>query len=135
MEEKISREVAELEFNRFTDAMDIDVDTSKMDEEDTKGLNQLRDRVVGAIMNGSLTINDDGEPTFSPRRSRNTDPITFYEPTGATLMAMDRKKKSEDMGKLYVAMADMTKTTPATFSSMAMADLKVCIAVVTLFLA
>jgi hypothetical protein len=62
------------------------------------------------------------------------DPITFYEPTGASLMAMDRKKKAEDIGKLYATMADMTKQPIKRFAGMKYRDLKVCIAITSLFL-
>lgn len=134
MKEKVALEVAEQEFNRFVEAMDLDVDPADMDEDDKKGFEQQRDRVVSAIQFGSLVISDSGEPVFTPQRSKDIDQITFHEPTGASLMAMDRKKKTEDVGKLYAAMGDMTKTHAGVFSKMKMADLKVCMAITTLFL-
>lgn len=134
MKDKIALEVAEQEFNRFVEAMDLDVNPSDMDEDDKKGFEQQRDRVVSAIQAGTLAISDNGEPVFTPQRSKDIDPITFHEPTGASLMAMDRKKKTEDIGKLYAAMGDMTKTHAGVFSKMKMADLKVCMAITTLFL-
>ncbi len=134
MKEKVALEVAEQEFNRFVEAMDLDVDPADMDEDDKKGFEQQRDRVVSAIQFGALVISDSGEPVFTPQRSKDIDPITFHEPTGASLMAMDRKKKTEDIGKLYAAMGDMTKTHAGVFSKMKMADLKVCMAITTLFL-
>ena len=133
-DKKVALEVAEQEFGRFVELMDLDVDTSEMDAEDKKGFEQQKDRVVSAIQSGALTIGDGGEPTYTPQRSKGVDPITFYEPTGATLMAMDRKKKTEDIGKLYASMGDMTKTHAGVFSKMKMADLKVCMAITTLFL-
>ncbi len=134
MSEKIAKEVAEQEFSRFVECMDLDVDPADMDEDDRKGFNQQKDRVIAAIQSGALVISDKGEPTFTPQRSNDAEPITFYEPTGASLMAMDRKKKTEDIGKLYAAMGDMTKTHANVFSKMKMADLKVCMAITTLFL-
>ena len=134
MTNKISKEVAEQEFQRFVECMDLDVDVSAMDEDDRKGFEQQKDRIISAICNGSITVNDDGEPTFTPQRTKDAESLTFYEPTGASLMAMDRKKKTEDIGKLYAAMGDMTKTHASTFSKMKMADLKVCMAIATLFL-
>ena len=134
MSEKIAKEVAEQEFSRFVECMDLDVDPADMDEDDRKGFNQQKDRVIAAIQSGALVTSDKGEPTFTPQRSNDAEPITFYEPTGASLMAMDRKKKTEDIGKLYAAMGDMTKTHANVFSKMKMADLKVCMAITTLFL-
>ena len=134
MTDKIAKEVAEQEFNRFVESMDLDVDPADMDEDDRKGFNQQKDRVITAIQSGALVIKDSGEPVFTPQRTNDADAITFHEPTGASLMAMDRKKKTEDIGKLYAAMGDITKTHANVFSKMKMADLKVCMAITTLFL-
>jgi len=133
---KITREVAELDFTRFVEAMDIDVDTDNMTEDDKKSFNSTKDRIVKAIEKGSLVINDNGEPVYTPQRGgEDSNPITFYEPTGASLMAMDKKGKDEDIRKLYSVMADMTKTSSGIFSKMKMSDLKVCQAITMLFLA
>lgn len=134
MNDKVAKEVAEEEFNRFVECMDLDVDPADMDEDDRKGFVHQKDRVIAAIQSGALVINDKGEPTYTPQRTNDAEPITFYEPTGTSLMAMDRKKKTEDIGKLYAAMGDMTKTHANVFSKMKMADLKVCMAITTLFL-
>lgn len=134
-EPKVSFEVAESEFDRFADLMDLDLDMSKMDEDDKKEFEKQRRRVINAIQSGSLAINDKGEPIFSPARSKGVEPLTFHEPTGAALMAMDRKKKTEDIGKLYAAMGEITKSHANVFSKMAMTDLKICMAITTLFLA
>lgn len=134
MTDKIAKEVAEQEFNRFVGSMDLDVDPADMDEDDRKGFTQQKDRVIAAIQSGALVIKDSGEPVFTPQRTNDADAITFHEPTGASLMAMDRKKKTEDIGKLYAAMGDITKTHANVFSKMKMADLKVCMAITTLFL-
>ena len=134
MNDKVAKEVAEQEFNRFVESMDLDVDPADMDEDDRKGFNQQKDRVIAAIQFGALVIKDSGEPVFTPQRTNDADAITFHEPTGASLMAMDRKKKTEDIGKLYAAMGDITKTHANVFSKMKMADLKVCMAITTLFL-
>lgn len=134
MKEVIAREVAEAEFDRFVEAMDIEASTADMDAEDKKGFLEQKDRIVKAVMSGALIVNDNGEPVYTPARTKDADALTFHEPTGASLMAMDRKKKTEDVGKLYATMGDMTKTHANTFSKMKMPDLKVCMAITTLFL-
>lgn len=134
MNDKVAKEVAEAEFDRFVEAMDLDVDPADMDEDDKQGFRQQRDRVVSAIQSGALAVNDNGEPVFTPQRTKDAEPLTFHEPTGASLMAMDRKKKTEDVGKMYALMGEITKTHASTFAKMKMADLKVCQAVTTLFL-
>lgn len=130
---KIAVDVAEADFDRFIDCMDLDLNTDGMDDDEKKDLSVHKGRVISAICSGSLVINDEGEPVFTPQRSE-IDPLTFHEPTGAALMAMDRKKSSEEIGKMYVVAAAMTKTHSKTFSNMKIADLKVCMAITTLFL-
>ena len=131
---KIAKEVAEQDFNRFIEANDLLVEHDGMEKEDRESFGEQKARIVRAIAKGHLVINEDGEPVYTPQRSEDSKPLTFHEPTGASLMAMDRKKKNEDVGKLYATMGDMTRTDAKTFSSMKMADLKVCMAVTVLFL-
>lgn len=130
---KVAADVAEADFNRFIDCMDLDINTDGMDDDEKKDLSLQKGRVTSAIMVGSLVINEDGEPVFTPQRE-DTDALTFHEPTGAALMAMDRKKQSEEIAKMFAAMAAITRTNSKVFSNMKMADLKICLAVTTLFL-
>ncbi len=133
-EHKFCLEVAEKEFDRFTEAMDLDVDCEKMDEDDLKGFQSQKNIILLAIQKGDLSINENGEPVFTPTRSNEGKPITFYEPTGATVMAMDKKKKSQEIAKQFAMMAEMTQTSPSTFSKMKYVDLKVCTAITVLFM-
>ncbi len=134
--EKINKEVAEAEFSRFTEKMDLDVNTEGMSADDKRDFTLQKDRLVRCIMGGSLTIDEDGQPTYTPQRAGDdVNAITFYEPTGASYIAMDRKKVGEDMGKLFATMADITKTSSGLFAKMKNADLKVCMSITTLFLA
>lgn len=133
-DQKIDKETAELEFDRFIEMMDIDVDPEFLDDEDKKALDTQKRRIVSAIMAGSMVINDSGEPEFTPQRSGEMETLRFREPTGAALMQMDRRKKNEDMGKLYAIMAEMAKVHSNTFAKMKMSDLRICQAVASLFL-
>ena len=133
-ENKVSVEMAEQEFDRFAEAMDLEFDTSNMDQEDVKGFGHNKGIIIKAIQKGALVIDDKGQPVYTPQRTSDVKPIVFHEPTGASLMAMDGGKKTEDVKKLYHVMADVTERDAKLFSSMKMADLKVCMAVITLFL-
>lgn len=134
LEDKISAELAEQEFNRFAESMDLEFDTESMDPEDVKGFDHNKSIIIKAIKKGSLIIDEKGQPTYTPQRTENVGTIVFHEPTGASLMAMDSGKKTEDVKKLYHVMADVTGREPKVFSSMKMVDLKICMAVITLFL-
>jgi len=131
---KVDSETAENEFNRFVDMMDLDLDATFMDEEDRKGLELQKRRIVRSIQSGALVINDEGEPVFTPQRSNEIEALTFHEPTGSAFMAMDKRKKNEDVSKMYAVMAEMSKVHSNVFSKLKGSDLKVCQAVVTLFL-
>ena len=134
--EVVAREVAEQEFDRFAEEMDLDVDTGAMDEDDVSAFNKQKNRIIKAIVRGNLVINDDGEAVYTPThpRSKHTDPITFHERTGASLMAMDGKKKGYDVARTYAIMADMCRVHPNVFAGLAGTDVKVCEAVYALLM-
>ena len=130
----VVKEQAEIEFINFADAMDLDIDVDKMDIEDRKEFDTITDRLVKAIMYGSLSFNENSEPVFTPQRSGEVKAITFQEPSGGILLSMDKMKKSQDMGKMFNLMGEMTGTTSSTFAKLKMPDFKVCQGIVSLFL-
>lgn len=134
-EYKVDQETATVEFNRFTESMDLDVNLAEMSEEEEAEFKKHRGRLIKALQVGSLVINEEGEPIFTPQRGETETPIIFQEPRGSAIMAMDQKKKGHEVGKLYAIMADITGQTTGTFSKMKMSDLKICTAITTLFLA
>lgn len=133
-EYKVARDVAEEEFNTLCENVDIDNDTEAMSEEDQKGFEEQKAKLIRAIMRGTLTFNEDGLPVYTPMRSKIDNPLTFHEQTGAHLMAMDRKKEGQNVAKLLSLMDAMTKSAPGTCSKLEGADLKTCMAIITLFL-
>ncbi len=131
---KAAPEVAEAEFDRFTNEMDLDVDVDFMDEEDLTAFNKQKRRIITAIMDGSLVINENGEAVYTPRKSEGIDALIFHERTGASVMSMDGKKKGHDVAKTYAVMADITKTHQSTFAKMKGIDIKVCEALFALLM-
>lgn len=131
---QVAKEVAEQEFDRFCEAMDLDVDTERMDSEDRKSLDEARHIVVRAIERGQLIIDDKGQPQLIPSSGGDAKPIVFYEPTGATYMSTDQHKKTHEVAKLCAVLGDMTRTNAKLFSNMPARDFKVCKTLVTLFL-
>lgn len=127
-ENKVVAEVAEAEFERFVECMDLDLDTAGMDSEDLTQFSKLRKRVIRAIENGALVVNEDGEAVYTPqnRKSKHQEALVFHERTGASLMAMDGKKKNYDVAKTYAVMADMCKVHPNVFANLVGIDVKVC---------
>lgn len=134
-DQQVAAEVAESEFERFCDAMDIDTDPLEMDEEELKGFAATKRALIKSMCAGQLVIDEAGRPVYTPRLGDNRTPIVFSEPTGASYMAMDSKKKSHDVTKMYAAMADMTGQPIVRFSRMANRDIKVCQKIIVLFMA
>lgn len=128
-------EMAQAEFDRFVDIMDLDLNGEDMDGEDKADCSRLKAVMIKAIRRGSLIINDEGEPIFTPQREKNAEAIKFEEPTGYVPYASDSKKGGQVVAKMYAQMAAMSNQQPKRFVAMKMPDLKVCTAIYTLFLA
>lgn len=135
-ESKIDKATAEKEFDRFVDMMDLDLDTADMDVEDLTAFKKQKSRIVRAIERGALIVNDDGEAVYTPcnRKSKHSDAITFHERTGASLMAMDTKKKNHDVAKTYAVMGDMCNVHQSVFAGLVGNDVKVCEALFALLM-
>lgn len=130
---KIALEVAEAEFDRFVSLMEIDVDTDDMDEEEAKSFRGMKKKLMFAIQSGALTFAENGEPTYTPRRSEDQTPLTFKEPKGAAI-SVQRNKKASDASQMFAIMGDITGTHGNIFSKMVMKDLQVCTSITNLFL-
>ena len=130
----IEREAAEADFYRFTEAMDLDVDVSDMDAEDTADFDKQKMVVVKAIERGKVKINEKGEPVFCPSVTEGVTEIIFREPTGGSYLAMDRKKKNYDITKTFSVMSDMTRVPILIYSKMPKRDLKICQAIFVIFM-
>lgn len=132
----VNKDVAINEFEGWAAFMDLDIDVSSMDSEDATQLTKLKDRIIRGIERGSLTFNDDGEAVYTPQnsKSKHKEPITFHERTGASLMAMDGKKKNHDVAKTYAIMGEMCKVHPSTFAGLVGTDVKICEALFSLLM-
>lgn len=132
----IDEETAKIEFDRFTESMDLDLDKSNMDAEDLTAFEKNKNRILTAIQRGAMIINEDGEAVYTPqhKRSKYKESITFHERTGASLMAMDSKKKNHDVAKTYAVMADMCSVHPGIFAGLVGTDVKVCEAIFSLLM-
>lgn len=132
----ISLEVAESFFDDWADSMDLELDENFMDHDDLGQYRKQKKRLVSGFMRGALRINDKSEMVFTPEnpKSRYKDPITFHERTGASVMAMDGRKKGHDVNKMYAVMADMCRIQVKDFAGMQGRDIKICEAICTLLM-
>ena len=133
-EPRVCEDMAERDFNRFGETMDLDFDKKHMDAEDKQGFDDMKRRIVEALKRGSLVINDNGCPEFTPTMEPDAKPIVFNEPTGAALKATDTKKKDHDVEKTLAFAAAITGENQSRFDAMKQRDLKVVLAITGLYL-
>lgn len=130
---KVAREVAEAEFIRFCDAMDVDYNTDRMTDEDSKDFNESKGLLLDALQIGVLEIDSDGMAVVYPKKG-DIKQIKFNELCGADYVAMDNKKDTQSFAKMFAMMGSITKLPPATFSKLKKFDAKVCLSIAKLFL-
>ena len=137
MAEVVDRETAELEFNKWAAAMDLTakLDPATLDDADRKEVATEKRRLVDAIMDGRLVVNDKGEFVFTPVTEERPQPILFSEPSGAALMAIDKAGERENVRKSFNVLAEITGQNVPRYARMKNRDLSVCTAILILFLA
>ena len=134
--EKISRDVAEEEFVRFTRVWDIDVNTDNMSGEDKESFDQQKGRIVNQIVAGHAVVDEDGDIHYTLKYPKgDTAVLHFRVPGGNAYTSMDSFKDRQNIGKLNAFMGAMTKQAPKFFSNMDGRDVKFCQGVAVLFLA
>jgi len=100
---KVAPEMAEQEFDRMCDSLDIDLEVTN--DEDARSLEAQRGKVVKAITSGALTIGDDGLPTLTTREGAA---LAFKMPTGATLLEADKAPAGQDQRRMYLLIGALT---------------------------
>lgn len=135
--QEVADDVHEAEFKRFLEAMDLveKTDSSKLDAEDSKALANVKATILSAMRRGSLVIDQEGRPVFTPQKEDNGAPLVFHEPTGAELMAMDKAKPGAGIERQNKFLAAITRQAPVRFAKMYQRDYTVCQSLIVLFLA
>lgn len=137
-EEVVNRETAESDFDRFAEAWCLDTDTASMKDEDADSFKGLKRKLINAIAGGRLAVAEDGGVLIYQLQFPQTGGLTELEmrvPPGAALVAFDKLKERQAIGKLNAYMGSMCEQNPAIFSQMDGRDLKIVQAVATIFLA
>ena len=130
MSDVVAREVAEADLERVMTALELDTSQADLNEEEKKGARVTVDSLVRAVMRGKMSVDEEARLVLHLPSGN----LTFNHPTGATFMAMDRRKDHEKMSKMVSVMASLTGREPVFFSKMKAADFKLCSEVVALFL-
>lgn len=132
----MTREMAEEEFARFLEMMDL---TSKLEEkldaEDSKNLQDCRSSIVRAIEDGSLVITgeDGGLALFTPKRGTDRKPFRFPEPSAGVLLAADKRRDGHNTAKTLAMLAEWSGENAQRFTNLKPVDFRVCTSLMALF--
>lgn len=138
MENKISKELAIEEFNKWADQLGIDYDVDSMNDEDKAEFEKIQRPVIRAIQSGDCVINNtsleytikecDGVDFLSGKQ------IVIEKPKGKICMGLDGYKDTQNARRLNGAMGVMTGLDSGIFPKLDMKDYSFFRSVVTLFL-
>lgn len=136
-DEKVAREEAEKEFDNWCDVTGIDRETANMNDEDLKGFEDGKKRLVDACVIGLLVFDDGNiEYTISSRSPENFAGVTLKigQPNGKLFRAMDGMKETESFKKLNCVMSAMTGKDNGFFDKIHATDYKLLQAIAGFFL-
>lgn len=127
--QKMPKEVAAAEFERWAQTFEIDTDTDDMDKDSVGDFNAFKSKFLKRVQSGALKIDDEGVIEFTPRGSSGA--VRFPEPTGALLSA--RQDKDNDVQALRRVLAQWTGTPAVRFAEMPLADFNFCAGLFSFF--
>ena len=100
----VSEEVAVGEFVRICEFMRIMTDESRMKDDEKDDFLKIKDDITDAIMDGAITVDDDGKPTFISECDKE---FSFRRLTGADFLDLDKYKSSQQMKSNLRLVANM----------------------------
>lgn len=127
--QKMPKEVAVTEFERWAETFEISTDTGDMDKDSKADFEAFKAKFVKRTQSGALKVDDDGVIEFTPRGADSA--VRFPEPTGALLSA--RQDKDNDVQALRRVLAQWTGTPSARFAEMPLADFNFCAGLFSFF--
>lgn len=138
-ENKISKEVANTDFENWADALGIDYDTSSMTDEDKSGFEKLKAPIIKAITDGRCVI-DGNKIEYTIKTCAKSEGligkvVTIDPPSGGIYTGMDGFKETQIIHRLNGAMSAMTALDIGVFNKLDIRDYSFFRAVLQLFLA
>lgn len=136
--EKIDKETASADFQRFASDWHLDIDESEMDEDDKRDFLTLKKRIMRAIQDGNLIYNSDETFTFyyyKPTVDTEDGRVTkITRPNPGNYLAMDNYKTDQTSHKTSAVIAKMINMQPAFVNNKIDGiDYKILISILTLF--
>lgn len=137
MEYKLTKELAETEFFNWAEGLCIDCDTEGMDSDELDDFNKIKKQIVFALRRGRASISQDGEFILKLQVSVDGVNELIFKPefNSSAFIKMDRHKDKESMKKTLSFLGGWTNTDPKQLHKLDARDMKLCLSLVTLFLA
>jgi hypothetical protein len=134
MTEKICKEIAEQDFNRFATVARLDLEKPR-DESERTDIFTCREQFIYHVMRGNIVVNEEGWPTVLTQ-SEDLPRIEFTKrPKVTALRAMDKYKQGDASAKTLAMMGDTLGIAPVRLNSLDYADFETVSLVFSLFLA
>lgn len=130
MSEVVSPEVAQADIERVVSALELDISQENLNDDEKKSASSTLAALTRAIVSGKMSVDEEARIVLHAPSGN----LVFNHPTGATFMAMDRRKDHEKMSKMVAVMSSLTGKEAVFFSKMRASDFKLCSEVVSLFL-
>jgi len=113
MEDKVSKEVAESDFEKM--ALAADVDTGGMDEEELEEFEATKRKFVRLIMRGKMEVDEAGLPTLFTGTELVPE-LKFRTPYSDVLIAQGRVLNENETAKSRAMIAASTGVAPKLFN-------------------
>ena len=113
-------------------ASDI-VEEDQIDPDDSKAFLKIKRHFIKAVQAGHLVVDEKGQPVFTPQGG-DGGPITFFEPKGGSVMAMDTQHEKKRVHQMHALIAHMTQQPMKRFADMPMRDYAIVQMIALLFL-
>lgn len=140
MTNKIDKETALKDFERFCEDWDIDLDDSDFDEDERSDFRKMKKQIMRKIQSGHLIYNDDESFFYSclkPLKGETdppVEPIHIIRTRGDSWMNMDSYKEKQQVHRGMSKVAAMCGKNLSFFSKLDDIDIKVFQAVQNIFL-
>jgi len=123
--------MATQEFQRFKAEMRLHLDREGMDENERRDVNEDVEILIGEIMAGRVSINDEGQAVVHPEGGG--DPLVFHKPNGRAVAVIDKKKEAHKVGQQFAIIGALCDTAPSVIQQMNWDDIDNCARIVGLF--
>jgi hypothetical protein len=133
MEDKISKEMAEEEFDRFAKAARLDMEKPR-DQADRTDVFSSKELFIYHIQRGNISVDEDGWPTVHTQSEDLPDIQFRCRPKVTALRVMDKYKATDESAKMLAMLGATLGISPAKLNALDYADYEVAGLVFSMFL-